>query len=546
MSVTYKGIAISLTTTAILGIFLSACGGGSADSSGPVMIRPDPSVPPEPPIPITPEPPQPGAFAPTCADGLCSANYHGQTLQAGSFTDGTGGFVGTAFAEFYGPLPQGGTATYAGETAFRLNPRTPQATDEYGTVTLTTDFGASTIGGTVNGKDGSSVQLTLNPATPLPNDSFTYFEASPRHPSPSGDPPITCRTGITCDGGQWWGEFGHEDTVGAFFLAEQNGRRVIEGGLIGAKTKENPRPDDTTTVPDPDPTVDWLLSGTVSSTAARGEAERTKNAIEDARDPNLSNYGSVVNNTVGGHHGGGPAAIVFTGPGPNYHGAYPDYAGSWGYWNDPAMSAAITKIQEVFHGGAPPLEAADNPEVVKRVIGLMDNGYFGIAHSSGHVANPGTSYSYDVASNFGAFYEANDVLSMAMGDHTYLRDYGLVGATWSGDALGFDKASETAVFGPASLAITSEADCPPNCRSDYHVRLNVDWTNGDSVELTGFAGGGDDIGLPLSAFNGAEYGTEPSSPTHRFRGHFAGIQAEEAFGVFETPEYIGAFGAKRK
>ena len=201
------------TIVACLVIFLVSCGGGgSSDTVRPVTMRPEP----------TPEPGQSQEFSPTCTNGRCTANYGGRTLQAQS---NPAGRSGSAFQDFYGPLPEGGTASYEGVAAFRRNPRTAQASDEYGAVTLTADFGASTIGGSIDGKDGSPVQLTLNPASPLPNGSFTYFEASPRNPSPAGGPAVTCRAGVTCDGGQWWGEFGHEDTVGATFLAEQSGQR---------------------------------------------------------------------------------------------------------------------------------------------------------------------------------------------------------------------------------------------------------------------------------------------------------------------------------
>ena len=93
------------------------------------------------------------------------------------------------------------------------------------------------------------------------------------------------------------------------------------------------------------------------------------------------------------------------------------------------MSAAITKVQEVF---------VDDPNIPyrqpteKRVMGLMDNGYFGIGYGPGYVRDPNTPYAFSVPSGFAAFYVANDDLSRALGNHTYLSSFALDGVTWSG------------------------------------------------------------------------------------------------------------------
>ena len=112
----------------------------------------------------------------TCQNGHCSADYRGYTLRAGELPDGTTGFGGTAFLAYYDPLPQAGTATYEGSAAFRLNPRTPQARNEYGDATLTADFAASSMSGSIYGRYGSTVLLNLNPRLRFPTTRFTILK----------------------------------------------------------------------------------------------------------------------------------------------------------------------------------------------------------------------------------------------------------------------------------------------------------------------------------------------------------------------------------
>lgn len=227
---------LPLVAVAALVLTVSACGGGGGGGGGPVTD----GGPMEPDTGGMEPGDSDGAFQgppplrANCQNGYCSANYRGYTLRAGEFPDGTTGFGGTAFLEYYDPLPQAGTATYEGSAAFRLNPRTPQARNEYGDATLTADFAASTMSGSIYGRYGSTVLLNLKPATPHPNETFHYFEASPSHPSPNGGSAITCVAGITCDTGTWYGYLGHADTAGATFFADRGGQRMIEGGLIAA------------------------------------------------------------------------------------------------------------------------------------------------------------------------------------------------------------------------------------------------------------------------------------------------------------------------
>ena len=507
-----------------------------------------------------PAPEPSGPFEWSCTEAGCTADYRGVSLQAGlhDFGDGDGPepvFGGSAFSGFAGPLPQG-TAHYAGAAAFRrtTGPSGPDAetVDETGTVILTADFGTNTVRGRLDGSDGSPVRLAFNAASLDRGAGAPSFETSVFSPSPSGGPGVTCVAGIACDYGEWWGEFGHEDTVGAAFYAELDGVPVIGGGAIAARTdittepqpepapEPEPEPDDDTTQPEPapDPGVaspDWLLPGSVASTAARDELARVLHATHTQGDG--SHAYKFVHLDVNAARHVFPVVDQYSG---EYVDVAPDfgtYAGSWGYWDDPALSGAITKVQEVLT--AVP-GAGNTSPVVRRVMGVMDNGYFGIARAEGYVTSPQPR---TVAGNFGTFHEANSRMRAAMGTDKFLYEFGLVGAKWSGDALGFSRSSEAPVFGPASLTVTGEHD-GSRWRSDYEIVVNVDWNNGDSIEMMGLAGGSDDVGLPHPGFFGDV--PEDAESTYILQGSFAGTQVEEAFGSFQTPEYMGSFGLKRQ
>ena len=148
-------------------------------------------------------------------------------------------------------------------------------------------------------------------------------------------------------------------------------------------------------------------------------------ATHDAIDPNL------------GKNNG----YTFKYDGTGTYGARFGYIGSWGYWSHPAMSAAITKVQEVFEDD-PSTEYVEEPPTEKSVMGLMDNGYFGIIYSPGYVRDPDTPYAFNVDSSYYSFYTINNDLHRTLGDDTYLISFALDGVTWSGDALGIAISSE--------------------------------------------------------------------------------------------------------
>ena len=192
----------------------------------------------------------------TCENGVCTAEYRGHTLRADFYETADGSYsryAGTPFFGFDEPYPEAGTARYEGVATLRRTTGRNQTVDEVGTATLNADFGASTISGRVEGANGSPVRLTLNDASLRTDDPVADFEASSIRPSPSGLSPVTCQAGVTCDWGYWFGEFGHEETVGALFDAYYNGEPVLSGALVGAQTESTMAPE-----PEPiTPATDW-------------------------------------------------------------------------------------------------------------------------------------------------------------------------------------------------------------------------------------------------------------------------------------------------
>ena len=182
--------------------------------------------------------------------------------------------------------------------------------------------------------------------------------------------------------------------------------------------------------------IAWLLPGTRASEQDRAEAI----AAIEARNAAAAHMATVVGSAKAL---GRIAALPVSG------GVYRSVEGSidtWGAWSHPALSGDIAKVQRVneYYG-------TRALEVGRQVVGLMDHGYFGIGHATkrfheGMVSTEGRSR----VSAFHAFHAADDSISGAMP----LRSLDLAGARWTGDALGVERASEAAVFGPASLEIT--------------------------------------------------------------------------------------------
>lgn len=264
----------------------------------------------------------------------------------------------------------------------------------------------------------------------------------------------------------------------------------------------------------------WLLPGTEKSGPARRRAIAALESLDAAATDRVVLQGSAK---ALGRIAGLPVA----------GGAYAALDGSddlWGDWDDPALTAAIGKAQRINeHDGGRAVETG------RQVVGFMTHGYFGVSHATkrfneGFVSTEGRS----LVTAFHAFYAVDDSIAGA----PPLRALDLDGARWTGDALGIERGSERAVFGPASLTLTGQPASP----GDYAVRLAVTWNDGGSLQLDGTAGGVDGAGR--GGFSGSRQ-SPAGDELWRFGGTFAGTDAGEALGAFRTPDYVGAFGVRR-
>ena len=511
MSESVKELFVACAAAAML-VVLSGCGGGgSAPVTNGEAMQPgtgDGMQPGDGPFQGSPP------LEATCDNGRCIADYRGYTLRAGHWPDGSSGYGGSAFQDVYDPPPQMGSATYVGSAAFRVNPRTSQSRNEYGTATLNADFGATTIGGTVEGTGGSSVRLTLNPATPINSyiGAFSYFESSPRNPSPGGGAPVTCQTGIACDGGMWWGEFGHADTVGANFHADRGGQRVIEGQLIGARvdTAVTPEPPDT-----PEPVADFPAWPVMSPAAARsivGGVPLTRSAQEIEKDYFVG---------VDTH------SLDFVGQ---------DAAGCANPWGG-LCSNRLRETQAVMEKRDIPViqvrDASaflgDTDKGSAAYLGFLDYGFFFVGsafaldrntwRSAGHVHNWQVTPEYVTASG-----------------------------RWSGLMIGMDVSGTASdghiIQGDASVVLT-EGRCCIGLVPDMNIhvsftdiydlnssskRPDMEWQKDNAL---GYASS-------YSAF-AIDRGTD-----RQLFGNFTGPSHNEVVGTFQTQHAIGAFGAKHQ
>ena len=289
-------------------------------------------------------------------------------------------------------------------------------------------------------------------------------------------------------------------------------------------------------------TTDWLFPGTVASAAAGSAA---KNAVEDAYvvvgGGRPVDEGKNRESNLGGDIWVGTPdddVNVFT---YEYYDRL-GYVGSWGYWNHPSLPDYITYVQEVFSDD--PTDPATQPQY-KRILGLMDNGYFGIGY--GEAQDFQANGSWDVS--FSSFYSTNGELSQILDPRTHNRYTGtpdIGGATWSGSAFGIQIASQIPVFGPATLTFGGSYSQGGFRLDRARLLLDVDWNNGQEIQISAEAFVNEN-GTTLSDEEFMNTNTGNFFRDRRtFRGSFAGENAEEAFGVFDSQGYIGAFGAKRQ
>ena len=128
-------------------------------------------------------------------------------------------------------------------------------------------------------------------------------------------------------------------------------------------------------------------------------------------------------------------------------------------------------VQEVFNDD--PTYPAILPRY-KRVLGLMDNGYFGIGY--GDAQDFQSNGSWEVG--FSSFYSTNGELSQLLGHRNHNRYTGtpnIGGATWSGSAFGIEIASQTPVFGPSTLTFDGSFSSGGFGLDRARLLLDVDW-----------------------------------------------------------------------
>ena len=201
----------------------------------------------------------------------------------------------------------------------------------------------------------------------------------------------------------------------------------------------------------------------------------------------------------------------------------PDSPGpkQWEYWNQPYLSADITKIQV-----RPATGTYDSPGNDSRAVyGILDHGVFWI----------GSDDQPEGGAYFGAGYYYLDDNQYKLPVDTLTADVLFAGASWNGDALGMVKTSGKPVSGPAVLTMTAIGD-ERGGDLTYNLRLDVAFRNVgvDRVEI--------DAAPDAEGGFGADFTAEEG---YRLQGTFLGSEAEEASGIFETLMYYGAFGVKR-
>ena len=293
---------------------------------------------------------------------------------------------------------------------------------------------------------------------------------------------------------------------------------------------------ETTPIPPTTPgSVGWLFPGTTASTNARSDAEAAINAVTSLY--TREGYRTRDHDRFGAK-GWTPAPTAYVDVFTNRYdpGGQQSYMERWGYWTHPSMSSEITKVQSI-------LEHDPNSEVLekyrpiyKRIMGLMTNGYFGINYGEAQNITDDFGPTQVWDSSYAAFYSARSTPIIAN------QHINIDGASWSGDALGIEKASEAPVFGSSLLIIIGGDNY--DYGGNTELLLDIHWNNNENIQITaeGFAND-DGSRLTGAPFESPGYNSEGRKI---LSGHFAGANADEAFGVFDAHGYIGAFGAKRQ
>lgn len=256
---------------------------------------------------------------------------------------------------------------------------------------------------------------------------------------------------------------------------------------------------------------DFIFSGTVASEQARIDGLAAISALvgstEDDKNDNAGSDGYGLNFWTEG--------ILYVQP-----------PSTWGYWN----SEGFDETTELYQTTRVNRALSHTTITEKQVIAVMEHGWFGIAHA---VEDPVPAF----GDHFGyvAAYRAGNPLSRS------LESLNLTGAAYSGDALAIEKNdSATGHVGTALLIVQDKSVWDRSIGHEYTVTLSVNLENGQHFNNIGIAGcetcGGT---TRRSSFRGG------TSEIDWFGGHFAGPNAEQAFGTFETPAYVGSYGVSR-
>ena len=257
---------------------------------------------------------------------------------------------------------------------------------------------------------------------------------------------------------------------------------------------------------------DFIFSGTVASEQARTDGLAAIAALvgstEDDPNDNSGSDGYGLNLWTEGILYGRPPS-------------------TWGYWNSEGFDQTAEVYQTTrVNGALSPTTITD-----KQVIAVMEHGWFGIAHA---VEDPVPAFGDHFG--FAAAYRAGNPVSRS------LESLNLAGAAYSGDALAIEKNdSATGHVGTALLIVQDKSVWQGSIGHQYTVTLSVNLENGQHFNNIGTAGCCNSTGFTAAenTFGGGR------TDVDEFSGHFAGPNAEQAFGTFETPAYVGSFGVSR-
>ena len=170
---------------------------------------------------------------------------------------------------------------------------------------------------------------------------------------------------------------------------------------------------------------------------------------------------------------------------------------------------------------------AVTPPTATAVGAWGEHGFAGVVIGNGPLAGQGRQTVLGVETTVPFTGHLSYAFAYVMGDTTGTNPTGTGVATWEGIAEAASLRTFERRQGTATLVI---ADL-----SDPRVSVDID-VDGFAINPAGWAN------LPL-ANGGFTFGTVADG--NYLAGNFHGMEHEEAYGVFDTEAYTGAFGAKR-